>query len=224
MTYILHMDTSQDTASVCLTKDEKIIQILYNKEKNDHAAWLHVAADRMMKTQELKWEELKAVSVCMGPGSYTGLRIGMSAAKGFCYALKIPLLTAGSLHMQALAARNGTTGLIIPLIDARRMEVYMAIYNDQLKELFPPQAMILDENSFTEQLAVEKILFCGSGAEKLKRLIRSPNAFYSDIPADASHLSILAREKYQEKDFTDISGSGPIYLKEFFTGKIDRPF
>ncbi len=221
MTYILHIDTSQDQASVCLTGDEKLIQIEYNKEKNDHATWLHIAADRVLKTQKLNWEELHALSLCVCTGFSTGFMFGRSASKGFCYALQIPLLTADSLLMQALAAKGGTTDLIVPLIDARRMEVFMAIYDDLLKEISPPQAMILDENSFADELAAKKILFCGSGAGKLGKLIQSPNAFYSDIPADASRLAILARKKYMEKDFAELAGSGPMYLKEFYTVKKD---
>ncbi len=221
MSFILHIDTSLETASVCLTKDKEVLQIRFNKEQTGHAAWLHPAIDMMMKSSGIAFSVLQAIAVCNGPGSYTGLRIGMSAAKGFCYALQIPLLTVSSLQMLALAVQNGQTDIIAPLIDARRMEVFTALYDNRLQELSPPRVMILDADSFSDSLKEKKIIFCGDGIKKLKPLISSPNAYYSEKTADASCLAGLAHEKFLLEQFTDLAYSEPMYLKDFYSGKND---
>jgi tRNA threonylcarbamoyladenosine biosynthesis protein TsaB len=189
--------------------------------------------------------DLDAVSVTIGPGSYTGLRVGLSTAKGICYALQKPLLTLSSLQLLASVvlppsfnsagatsaaldtfssnvttmaepeAAAERTMLICPMIDARRMEVYYALYDQTLSELSAPAALILDENSFADTLDRKKIIFCGNGVNKFKKVCHHPQAVFSDTIAGAREMATLAFKKYVKKEFADLAYSVPLYVKEF---------
>lgn len=162
-------------------------------------------------------KDINAVAVSNGPGSYTGLRIGLSAAKGLCYALQIPLITIGTLQMMAQAAKNSEANLFCPMIDARRMEVFTALYDSEGNEVMKPAALILDENSFAEELKESRILFFGNGAGKFKDICSNSNAIFKDIEAEASHLAKISQQKFTAGDFAALAYSEPYYVKEFFT-------
>ncbi|MEI2739011.1 MAG: tRNA (adenosine(37)-N6)-threonylcarbamoyltransferase complex dimerization subunit type 1 TsaB [Chitinophagaceae bacterium] len=217
MSLILNIDTAIETASVCLAKDEEILQLTVNENRNNQAAWLHKAVADMLQKNNCKASELNAVAVSIGPGSYTGLRAGLAAAKGFCFALNIPLITVGTLETMAYAVKDEATDLICPMIDARRMEVFAAVYDNTLQEMAVPHALIIDESSFTHLLFTSRVLFCGSGSKKLQLLIKNNNAVFSQSTHDASHLAVLSYNRFRKKEFSDLAYTEPLYIKEFYS-------
>lgn len=217
MALILNIDTALDTASVCLAKNGTVTGLFENDNQNDHAAWLHSAIQDMMKNAGYGMQDLNAVAVSIGPGSYTGLRIGLSAAKGLCYALSIPLITAGTLEVMAFAAKDEIADLFCPMIDARRMEVFTAVYTKNLEELIKPHALVIDENSFAGLLSSNKIIFFGSGHYKLQKVLRHTNAIFGNIGTNASHLAVISDKRFAGAQFADLAWSEPLYLKEFFS-------
>ncbi len=218
MSLILNIDTALETASVCIAKDGKLVQSASNDNQKDHAAWLHTAVSEIIKKSGYLIHQLEAVAVSIGPGSYTGLRVGLAAAKGLCYALHIPLLAISTLEIIALSVKEEATDLICPLVDARRMEVFTAMYDKELREKYSPVAMVIEANSFASLLAAHKILFCGSGYKKVQAMISSPNALYSDTISNAAHLAQLSQHYYQLKEFADLAYTEPLYIKEFNAG------
>ena len=217
MSLLLNIHTALESASICLSSDENVIAYAENSEQQEHASWLHVAIATMLKENNFSAKDLNAVAVTIGPGSYTGLRVGLSAAKGFCYALNIPLIATGTLPLIALAAKEEANSLICPLIDARRMEVFTSLYNLELKELMAPCSMVLNPQSFEEFLVDDKILFCGNGTKKLKAILSHPNASFSDTTMTAQHLSQKSYQFYREKKFYDLAYTEPLYIKEFYS-------
>ena len=217
MNLILNIDTALDTASICLADGETIIGLAINENQKDHAAWLHTAIAEMLQKNNFTPHQLAAVAVSIGPGSYTGLRVGLAAAKGLCYALKIPLIAVGTLEMIAFAAKEQATTLICPMIDARRLEVFTAVYDKSLQEKTPAYALILDENSFASLLATDKVLFCGNGSKKLQPLIKNANASFNTAVCNASHLAALSHICFVKKQFADLAYTEPLYIKEFYS-------
>jgi tRNA threonylcarbamoyladenosine biosynthesis protein TsaB len=217
MNLILNIDTALDTASVCLSEDGKVLQLSFSENQKDHASWLHVEIAGLLQKSGNRIRDLNAVAVSIGPGSYTGLRVGLAAAKGFCYALDIPLITINSLKIIAFAVKDEAIDIICPLIDARRMEVFTAVYDKDLREKISPHAMVADEKNFTSFLLSGKVLFCGNGVKKLKSLISNSNALFSNIIADASHLAQLSINNYNNKEFTELAYAEPLYIKEFYS-------
>jgi tRNA threonylcarbamoyladenosine biosynthesis protein TsaB len=220
MALILNIDTATETASTCLSKDGEELLVLQNPEQKDHASWLHVAIGQIMESSGYSITDLQAISVTSGPGSYTGLRVGMAAAKGFCYALNIPFITESTLTLMAFAAQalwKDRVQLLAPMIDARRMEVFTALYTLDLEQKAPPGAMLLDPDSFSGALSEDTILFFGSGSKKWQSIANSHNAFFADVPFHAGHLGILSEKKFNMGQFTDIISSEPAYIKEFHT-------
>lgn len=217
MSLILNIDTALDAASVCLAKNEEVIELAVNENQKDHAAWVHNAMAEMLQKKNLTPNQLTAVAVSIGPGSYTGLRVGLAAAKGLCYALKIPLITVDTLKMIAFAAKEEAATLICPMIDARRMEVFTAIYDKSLQEKIPAHALIIDESSFAALLSADKILFCGNGSKKLQPLIKNANATFSNTVSNASHLAALSQVYFRKKQFADLVCTEPLYIKEFYS-------
>src|SRR5579863_8367333 len=212
MPLILNIDTATETAGICLCEDGIELLSAQNTNQKDHAAWLHVAIDTIMQQAAFKMKDLNAIAVTSGPGSYTGLRVGMSAAKGFCYALNIPMITENTLKVMAFAALEQSENkdiLFCPMIDARRMEVFTAVFNNKFEELLPTTAIVLDENSFSDLLGSNKLLFFGSGREKWRKICYSPNAQFIDVGFRPVYLGILANKKYILKQFTDILYSEP---------------
>jgi tRNA threonylcarbamoyladenosine biosynthesis protein TsaB len=188
-----------------------------NEHLKEQAGWLHLTIEKIIKDAGCTMKDINAVAVSNGPGSYTGLRIGLSAAKGLCYALQIPLLTIGTLQMMAQGVEDSEADLYCPMIDARRMEVFTALYDRAEKEITAPAALILDENSFGEELKKNRILFFGNGACKFKNICGYPNAIFKEIATDASQLAKLSQRQFIIKDFADLAYSEPLYVKEFFT-------
>jgi len=217
MSLLLHIDTALDTASVFISRNGEVLQADINTEQKDHAAWLHPAIQAMLQQTGFSLGELEAVAVSIGPGSFTGLRVGLSAAKGFCYALKIPLIAVGTLELLASSVKDEATDLICPLIDARRMEVYTALYDKTMTEKIPPFALVIDESSFSEWLLQYHILFCGNGSKKLQSLISSKNASFTVHDAVAHAFARLSHKYFLEKKFADLAYSEPLYVKEFYT-------
>jgi tRNA threonylcarbamoyladenosine biosynthesis protein TsaB len=185
-----------------------------------------VAINKLLEEQGYTMQQLKAVAVTEGPGSYTGLRVGMATAKGLCFALQIPLITVNTLKVMACSAiaqwlplPNQTMQVALcPMIDARRMEVFTAVYNDKLQELIAPKALILDPLSFNEELNNQLLICFGNGANKWKNISRFPNVVFIDEKIDMGKgLAKLATDQYLSKNFADLAYAEPVYLKEFYS-------
>ena len=223
MALILLIETSTKSCSVSLSSENKIIACKEEvNEQYSHAEKLTVFITELFKTQDFTIKDLDAVAVSKGPGSYTGLRISVSTAKGFCYALDIPLISVSTLKAMAFGmAQKEKSDLYCPMIDARRMEVYNAFYNSTNKEIRGIQADIIEACSYQKELD-KKVLFFGDGAEKCKQMIQHPNARFIDgiFPSSKDMLEI-ANEKFAEKDFEDVVYFEPFYLKDFVAGKKD---
>jgi len=204
---------------VALAKEGNTIFIKEIAEQNfSHSEKLHLFIDEALKQAGISYKELAAIALSKGPGSYTGLRIGASTAKGLCFALDIPLIALDSLQILALQVTH-QGGLIIPMIDARRMEVYTATFDSNHNKISDTQALIIDENSFSQ--ITQKIYFIGDGAEKCKPFLQRENLIFLDqiIYPSAQEMSLLSYEKFVAQEFEDIAYFEPFYLKEFFTGK-----
>jgi tRNA threonylcarbamoyladenosine biosynthesis protein TsaB len=215
LSFILNIETATKNCSVSIAKDgQTIVCNELADEGYSHAEKLHVFIEEVIAKAGISAQDLNAVAVSQGPGSYTGLRIGVSAAKGLCYALNIPLIAVDTL--QALASQAGVTdGKIIPMLDARRMEVYSAIFNSDLTVERAIQAEIIDENSFQEY--TEKVYFVGDCADKCKSVLTKDNfVFLEDIKyPSAKAMSKISFEKYQKSDTVDVAYFEPYYLKDF---------
>jgi tRNA threonylcarbamoyladenosine biosynthesis protein TsaB len=225
MALLLNIDTATENASVCLSEENEIISLLESTDQKNHAAFIQPAIANICRTTGYRLKDIDAVSVTAGPGSYTGLRVGLVSAKGLCYALQKPLILINTLEVMASAAVNTyplpvDTLLFCPMIDARRMEVFMAVYDDHLQIILPPCAHILTENSFKNELSQHKIVFNGSGSAKAKDYLHHKNAIFTEIPSNASHLAARALIAFREKKYSNLAYSEPIYLKEFYTPAI----
>jgi tRNA threonylcarbamoyladenosine biosynthesis protein TsaB len=217
---ILLIDTAQETSTVSLAEKGIVVFSEENPVTNESAAWLHPAIARLQDKAGMTIRQLDAVAVVSGPGSYTGLRVGMAAAKGFCYALKIPLITRNTLEvmgasMASVAKENQT--LVCPMIDARREEVYTALYHPDGEEIQAPRALILDKNSFEEELQTNRIIFFGSGAKKWEKINRHTFALFLHQPNSIQAFAKLAEETFGLKNWSDPVYTEPVYLKEFFS-------
>jgi tRNA threonylcarbamoyladenosine biosynthesis protein TsaB len=217
MALILNIDTAVDVASICLAKDGKVLSIAKNESQKDHASWLHITIKEIFEKNTLELESVDAVAVTGGPGSYTGLRIGMATAKGICFALNKPLISLNTLLVMANTAKQENADLLCPMIDARRMEVFTAIYTKELQIVKDPTAITLNENSFAEYLSNTSICFFGNGSNKFQAIEKSPQAFFSDIKTDALSMISLSEISLTEKKFADLAYAEPLYLKEFYT-------
>lgn len=215
MSLILNIDTAVQSASLCVARDGVSLGLLTNPQQQDHAAWLHVALEGLMQELGLKMQELDAIAISEGPGSYTGLRVGMSAAKGWCYALQRPLITINTLLLMASSVNPGDAGLLCPMIDARRMEVFTAVYDRALQTVWPPTNMILDAGSFVELLEEQTVLFFGNGSSKFETLTSHPHAAFTEVEASAANMAILAHRKFEKADFADLAYTEPFYGKDF---------
>lgn len=226
MALILNIETSTEVCSVSLAEKG---QLLFKKESIEgmnHSRLLTVFIEELFKENNIQINTIEAVAVSKGPGSYTGLRIGVSVAKGLCYGLGIPLISINSLEILGIFAgqnlakygleNNGSQILFCPLIDARRMEVYTALYNLQGEEIRPVSAEIIDEHFLFDLLENHKILFFGNGAEKCKTIIKHRNAlFEGPLTTSAEFMQNIAEEKFSKKEFEDVAYFEPFYLKNF---------
>lgn len=217
MNLILNIDTAVQKASVTLANGASVLGTLENATQKDHAAWLHVAIKELLEKNGYSINQLKAVAVSAGPGSYTGLRVGMAAAKGLCYALDIPLITVNTLQMMALAALGQPAPLLAPMIDARRMEVFTAVYNKSLQPVMEPINLILSPESYHSLLAGSVICFFGNGSLKFKEIASHPNALFATVEASANHMVPLSWEAFQHQQFADLAYTEPFYGKDFYS-------
>lgn len=219
MALILNIETSGKTCSVCLAHNGQIVGVNeVHPEGYVHAEQLNVLIQELLDENNVGMSELVAIAVSAGPGSYTGLRIGVSSAKGFCYALNIPLIALNSLeimmqvYLQWFKLENA---LYIPMIDARRMEVYMATFKEG-KEIEAPRAKVIDASFMIDEAS--KVILFGDGADKLAELKLGDHiSIRSDFHTSASGMVELSYEKFQEKKFEDVAYFDPLYLKEFQT-------
>lgn len=227
MPLLLHIDTATEYASVCVTQNEEVLSLKINEQQQNHASFIQPAIKTIFEElYGISLAAIDAVAVTAGPGSYTGLRVGLASAKGFCFALNKPLILINTLEVMALAAieycKDHSLNIKHPaafcaMIDARRMEVFTAMYNMQLEYILQPAALVLNAGSFKEQLDTQQVFFSGSGAKKFSGLIHHENACFIDAQHHAGHLAKLAVKAYDQKLFADIAYSEPLYLKEFFT-------
>lgn len=229
MSLILNIDTSGAVARVGLAADGKELFSTMNPKQTDHAAWIQCAIKDIITTNGYTINALDAIAVVEGPGSYTGLRVAMATAKGICYALGIPLIVENSLKLLTIAillknknitSREGYAGtLFCPMIDARRSEVFTALFTNELTEIMRPKAMVLDATAFQEEIATHAIIFFGSGAAKWKEICHHHNAQFAGVEYTTQHLGIVAHEKYLAKDFADAAYCEPFYIKDFYTAR-----
>ncbi len=216
MSLILNIETATTNCSVSLSKEGKTIVLKEDNGKNySHAEILHVFIDAVLKEANTTPSKLDAIAISKGPGSYTGLRIGVSAAKGLCFALGKPLISVSTLESLAhqVACNDG---VIVPMLDARRLEVYTTILDSNYNEIKQTEAKVLDNNAFEEQLNQGKVYFIGNGVEKTSALINHPNAIFVEnkLPS-ATQMSLLAFDKYKKGAFEDVAYFEPYYLKDF---------
>ena len=224
MTYILCIETSTTVCSVCITADEKVLALKEINNGFSHAENLHLFIQDVLKEAHLSVKQLSAIAISKGPGSYTGLRIGVSTAKGLCYALQIPLISIDTLQSLAYCAKSQISSLkpqvlFCPMLDARRMEAYCAVYNENLEEKIAVNALVLDEKSIETFNLNKPIYFFGDGMSKAKELLQSIKEaiFAENIFPSASSMVTLAFDKFNQKKFEDVAYFEPFYLKEFFT-------
>lgn len=216
MVHLLCLETSGVSCSVCLTADDRILeQRTLNTGSFTHAEKLHIFIEEILKQTKLKGSDIDAVAVSEGPGSYTGLRIGVSSAKGLCFAWNVPLIAVPTLQILAKNI-NIPQGYIIPMLDARRMEVYTAVFDENHTQVEATQPLILDENSFQNWLEKSKVSFLGDGSDKFAEICKHPNAFFvkNQFPT-AEKMASLAFERFTQKQFEDVAYFEPFYLKNF---------
>ncbi|MBT3560598.1 MAG: tRNA (adenosine(37)-N6)-threonylcarbamoyltransferase complex dimerization subunit type 1 TsaB [Flavobacteriaceae bacterium] len=219
MAYILNIETSTTNCSVSLFNDLELIDCLEeNTQDYSHSKSLHVFIDSVLKNSKLKPKDLSAISVSKGPGSYTGLRIGVASAKGLCFALDIPLISIETLKI--LSENTSNKGIAIPCLDARRMEVYSAVFNNKNERIRDTRAEILNEDSFNKYLSVDEVYFIGNANKKIKEIIAHKNArFIDDVLPSSRQMGALSFNKFKNNQFEDLNNFEPLYLKDFIGTK-----
>lgn len=225
MAVILILETSTDVCSVALMKDGQIIDMTESKDGQNHARLVTVFADKLMERNNIKPIDLVAVAVSKGPGSYTGLRIGVSTAKGICYASHIPLIGIGTLeamaaHVMSIKKKynipEDVSSLFCPMIDARRMEVYTMLLDENGTILKPVTAEIIDEAFLANELLEKQLVVFGNGSAKCIPFLKSANVIFVDgIEASAQHMGKLVWQAYINKQFENVAYFEPFYLKDF---------
>ncbi|MVN21947.1 tRNA (adenosine(37)-N6)-threonylcarbamoyltransferase complex dimerization subunit type 1 TsaB [Mucilaginibacter arboris] len=229
MSLILQIETATTSCSVALAKDGKVLSSRTINQRNIHAEVITVFIGEILAENGIGFQELNAVAVSSGPGSYTGLRIGVSTAKGLCFSLDKPLIAVETLQAMAAGylARFPKPAvnefLLCPMIDARRMEVYTALFDQNLKQIQATSAAIINQESFSEILNQHQIIFFGDGAPKCKTILGThPNAvFIGDFFNDAADLTQTAAAKFELQAFEDVAYFEPFYLKDFIAVKIN---
>ena len=227
MSVILQIETATTSCSVALAVDSKVVAFKQINERNIHAEVITLFIDELIASANLTYTDLNAIAVSSGPGSYTGLRIGVSTAKGLCFALDKPLIAIETLEAMAYGVIHndgvtiGQDTLLCPMIDARRMEVYCALFDATGQKVRPTSADIIDEQSFADELNKHQIIFFGDGADKCEATLGvNPNAqFLLGFVNSATFLTQKAAEKFDKKEFEDVAYFEPYYLKDFIAGK-----
>ena len=221
---ILHIETSTNICSVALSKGEQLLALKESEEDKAHARLLSIFIKQVFEESKLKIEDINAISISMGPGSYTGLRIGVSTAKGLCYGLNIPLIAINTLELLSCSAINSPfikneikySDFLCPMIDARRMEVYTCLFNPLVNKIGNVSAEIIFENSFIKELENHRVFFFGNGADKCKNVINHKNAIFIDeIKPSAQSMIKRSLIKYKNKSFVNLPYFEPLYLKDF---------
>lgn len=222
MATIICIETTTSVCSVALAEDGKCIAVKEVKDPKAHSTNLSVQVDEICRENNISINDIDAIALSKGPGSYTGLRIGTSLVKGILYSIEKPLIAIDTLQALAISAYNQSediipdNALLCPMIDARRMEVYNAFYTIDFEPQTEVMASIIDSDSFSDILQERPVAFFGNGAEKCKQEITSPNAiFVDDIECSAPWMSSLAEKAFQANDFADVAYFEPFYLKEF---------
>jgi tRNA threonylcarbamoyladenosine biosynthesis protein TsaB len=222
---ILHIETATNICSIALSKGSELISLKEESKGFSHAEKMIPFIDQLLKESAVSSNDLDAIAVSIGPGSYTGLRIGASTTKGLCYALDIPAISVSTLLSIAEGAKNDLSYhekeiWFAPMIDARRMEVYTALFNAEGVLLNDIHAEIIDNESFKDILEIQKVIFCGNGMPKSKEILSQyPHASFSEAPLSAKNMIIPALEKYKNAHFEDVAYFEPFYLKEYIPGK-----
>lgn len=227
MAYILYIETTTKNCSVALAENNNLLdEKEISSENYSHSENLTIFIKEIIEKNNLKFNQLNAVAISQGPGSYTGLRIGTSTAKGLCYALKIPLISVNTLKGIALHAKeNNTADSYFSMIDARRMEVFLEVFDKKIKSTSPTLAQIIDENYLSKLSKEKSIVFCGDGAAKFSEIVKT----YSSITIDefypsAKYMIGEGYEKFKNNNFEDVAYFEPYYLKDFIAGKPKKLF
>ena len=225
---ILCIETSTAVCSVALVNNGNVIALRESLDGQNHAEKITIFIDEVMKEANLSYKDLDAVATSMGPGSYTGLRIGVSTAKGLCYAMEKPLIAIdtlaamayGFIGQQPTANSQQPTAILCPMIDARRMEVYSAFFNEELEKVSETEAIIVDENSFMELKQNNHLYLFGDGADKLASLFENDEniTVVEKFHCSAAYMAKLADEAFTNKQFVDTAYFEPFYLKNFVPG------
>lgn len=226
MALILSIETSTKICSVALHKDGELVALSELYQEKSHSAFLSVLIDQVLKQSSYSIKDLEAVAVSKGPGSYTGLRIGVSTAKGICYGQNIPLISVNTLlgMTYGVSKYYNEEELLCPMLDARRMEVYCLLADPELNIQKETHAKIMEEDSFVEMLKEKKMIFFGNGAQKCKPLLSQyPNsAFIEEVTPSAANIGVLAAQYFVQQKFEDVAYFEPFYLKEFRTTQPKR--
>ena len=221
MAIILNIETATTNCSVSIAKEGKTLALREHDTPNySHSEQLHVFIKEMVEETDISFSDLEAIAVSKGPGSYTGLRIGVSAAKGLCFSLDIPLIAIPTLQSMAFQAKPQDARYIIPVLDARRMEVYSAVFDYRGEEIRETKAEIIDENSFAGYLKKGKVLLMGSGAKKCEEILSDQNlSIDSSVAPSAKEMALLSHKRFIAGNFEDIAYFEPYYLKDFIATK-----
>jgi len=227
MALILNIETSTQVCSVCVSLDGVVKGIKESNEEKSHAKLLTIFIDQLLNELDYKFDDFDAISISKGPGSYTGLRIGVSTAKGLCYAKDIPLIAINTLQSMAngiilkansndISVDDVENSILVPMIDARRMEVYSAFFNSKGEFLRDVKAEIIDENSYQDILLKQKMIFFGDGSEKIREIIKHENAvFVKNFNTSSNYMAGLSEITFEKKLFEDVAYFEPFYLKDF---------
>jgi len=226
---LLNIDTATEYAGVCMSKDLQVLAIEESLDQKNHGSFVQPAIQGLLKKLGKKVSDIDAVVVSAGPGSYTGLRVGLSTAKGLCYALRKPLIMINTLEIMAYAAivetkkqqQETSNFLFCPMIDARRMEVFTALFDDQLNYIISPVALVLTEIPADFFPGHTSIIFSGNGSKKLQSTNILSKAVFNDVQHSVSYLAVLGAKAFEKQQFANIAYSEPIYIKEFFTPQTD---
>lgn len=218
---LLLIDTAAEKAIVALANKGKVIAFAENTRQREHASFLQPAIAEMLNEKNITVKQLAGVLVTEGPGSYTGIRVGMASAKGLCMAANIPLMVVNRLYIMALASKlifPQEKAYYIPMIDARRMEVFYAVYNSIPQELKRPENLILTTDSFADELKNNKVIFTGSGCLKFNEIVQHKNLIVIPEPNLSNAMAITAQEMMEEKKWSNLVDAQPFYAKNFYNG------
>jgi tRNA threonylcarbamoyladenosine biosynthesis protein TsaB len=219
---ILYIDTAQEIASTFIAKNSIIIAMEHCYEQKKHASFLHQAIKKLLDQTAISIGEIEAIAVTNGPGSYTGLRVGLAAAKGLCYAWNKPLITISSLLILAKSIQENIPKEVVeyilnPSIDARRLEVYTSLYNEELQNLIPETNLIIDDNYLEVKVLKKPVFIAGSGAKKTVEYLNNTAIYLVEQLDEANSFVSIAEQYFIQKQFADIAYATPNYGKEFYS-------